>query len=99
MAKQKIKLETKPCYTVYVLKSLTTGKLYTGYTSDMVKRLKAHNSGRGGRFTKLNKPLELVYSEEYEERIVAIRRERELKTGKGRYFVKKLLKKQALDIS
>ncbi len=78
-------------YKVYVLKSEITGKFYTGFTNNLDRRIKEHNSGRGGRFTKLNKSLTLVYFEEYEERNLAMKRERELKTSKGRYFVKKIV--------
>ncbi len=78
-------------YHVYVLRSLINGKFYTGYTGDIEKRLKQHNSGSGGRFTKLNKPFELVYKEEYDDKYVAQKRERELKTSKGRYLVKKIV--------
>ena len=79
-------------WNVYVLRSLVNGKFYTGYTGDLEKRLKQHNSGQGGRFTKLNKPFELVYKEDFEDKYEAQKRERELKTGKGRYFVKKTVK-------
>ena len=78
-------------WNVYVLRSLVNGKFYTGYTGDFDKRLKAHNSGRGGRFTKLNKPFELVYKEDFEDKYTAQKRERELKTNKGRYWVKKIV--------
>ncbi len=78
-------------FHVYVLRSLINGKFYTGYTGDIEKRLKQHNSGSGGRFTKLNKPFELVYTEEYDDKYVAQKRERELKTSKGRYWVKKIV--------
>jgi len=77
---------------VYVLKSLVNGKLYTGYTGNIEKRLKQHNQGHGGRFTKLNKPFELVYKEDFDDKYVAQKRERELKTNKGRYFVRKTVK-------
>ncbi|MFA6602880.1 MAG: GIY-YIG nuclease family protein [Candidatus Shapirobacteria bacterium] len=79
-------------YYVYVLRSLVNGKFYTGYTGNFDRRLKEHNAGRGGRFTKLNKPFELVYREEFDDEYVAKKRERELKTSKGRYFVKKIVR-------
>jgi putative endonuclease len=80
---------------VYVLKSLINGKFYTGYTGNLDRRLVEHNSGRGGRFTKLNKPFELVYKEDFDNKYDASKRERELKTGKGRYYVKKLVGQSA----
>ena len=52
---------------------------YTGYTNDLEKRLKAHNEGKGAKYTKGRGPVELVYYEEYEDKSTAMRREWELK--------------------
>lgn len=41
------------------------GTLYTGWTNDLEKRLKAHNSGTGGKYTRTRCPVELVYVEEF----------------------------------
>jgi len=48
---------------VYILLT-STGKLYVGSTNDLRRRLKEHFSGRGGRFTRVNKPVKVVYVEE-----------------------------------
>lgn len=87
-----IEVELMPGWFVYVLRSLVNGKFYTGNTGDLERRLIEHNSGRGGRFTRLNKPFELVYKESFDDKYEAKKRERELKTGKGRYYVKKMVK-------
>ncbi|MDO9546239.1 MAG: galactokinase [Pelolinea sp.] len=55
------------------------GSFYTGWTIDLVKRLQAHNSGRGARYTRSHLPVSLVYYEELDNRADAMRRERELK--------------------
>ena len=52
---------------------------YTGYTNDLEKRLKAHNEGKGAKYTKGRGPVELVYYEEYEDKTFAMRREWEIK--------------------
>lgn len=52
---------------------------YTGYTNDLEKRLKAHNDGKGAKYTKGRGPVELVYYEEYEDKTSAMRREWEIK--------------------
>ena len=39
--------------------------LYTGWTNNLKKRLEAHNSGKGAKYTKNRRPVELVYFEEY----------------------------------
>lgn len=78
-------------FTVYVLKSLRNSKRYVGYTGKSAeKRLMEHNSG-ASKFTRLNKPFVLIYNETYEEKTEAIKREKFLKTGKGREFLDKVL--------
>ena len=52
---------------------------YTGYTNDLEKRIKAHNEGKGAKYTKGRRPVELVYYEEYEDKHSAMRREWEIK--------------------
>ncbi len=52
---------------------------YTGYTNDLEKRFKAHNEGKGAKYTKGRGPVELVYYEEYEDKHTAMRREWEIK--------------------
>lgn len=54
------------------------GKLYVGSTNDLEDRLREHQTMRGGRFTKLHQPVELVYSEEFDTYPEAFRRERQL---------------------
>ena len=39
------------------------GTLYTGWTNDLKKRIKAHNAGKGAKYTKTRRPVELVYFE------------------------------------
>jgi putative endonuclease len=51
------------------------GTYYTGWTNDLKKRLKAHNSGKGGKYTHSRFPVELVYSEAYPTQQEAQRRE------------------------
>jgi putative endonuclease len=75
-------------YYVYVLKSLTTGKLYIGQTQDLEARISSHNNGMSP-YTKNRGPWILVYKEEFSTRSQAMIREKFLKTGKGRDFLKK----------
>ncbi|MBR3631175.1 MAG: GIY-YIG nuclease family protein [Oscillospiraceae bacterium] len=55
------------------------GTLYTGWTNDLQKRLAAHNSGQGAKYTRSRKPVRLVYAEKHEDRRDAMRREVEIK--------------------
>ena len=41
------------------------GTLYTGWTNDLNKRIKAHNNGKGAKYTKPRLPVELVYAKEH----------------------------------
>ena len=77
-------------YYLYILKSSTTGKLYTGSTQNLEARLKAHNDGLSP-YTKGRGPWELLYSEELSTRSEAMKREKFLKTGKGKDFLKEIL--------
>jgi len=77
-------------YFVYVLRSELSGKLYTGSTEDLKKRVIEHNSGLSFS-TKNRGPWVVVHSESFETRAEAFRRERELKTGKGRDELRRIL--------
>ena len=70
-------------YFVYVLQSQPTGHFYTGSTSNLEQRIVQHNSGVT-RSTKNRGPWQLVYSEPWSSRSEAIRREKFLKSGRGR---------------
>jgi len=54
-------------------------KLYTGITNNLERRIKAHNSGNGCRFTRFRVPVELMYSEEVPTRPGALKREARIK--------------------
>ncbi|MDY6918113.1 MAG: GIY-YIG nuclease family protein [Chloroflexota bacterium] len=73
---------------VYVLRSLKNGRLYIGSTNDLERRTREHNSGKS-RYTRSTRPFELVYQEDFGERIEARRRELFLKSGKGREFLRR----------
>ncbi|MCW8811776.1 MAG: GIY-YIG nuclease family protein [Ignavibacteriaceae bacterium] len=75
-------------YYTYVLYSQKFDKLYIGHTSNLQKRLVEHNAGRS-RFTKSYIPWELVYYKEFPTRSLAMKREKELKSHKGRDFIRK----------
>ena len=77
-------------FSVYILKSLSSGKLYTGYTSNLEQRINAHNNGKSP-YTKNRGPWKLIYSEVFESRGDAMKREQFLKSGKGRALLKSLI--------
>lgn len=63
---------------VYILQC-GDGSLYTGCTDDVQRRLAAHRSGRGAKYTRGRLPLELVYQEAVPDRSAALRREAAIK--------------------
>ena len=84
-------------FYTYIIQSKSTGKIYTGQTCDLVKRLRQHNDPdcKIGVYTKKNKgPWKLFYYEKFNTRSDAIKREKQLKSGKGREFIKKVVLKK-----
>jgi len=63
---------------VYILRCVD-GTYYTGWTSDVTRRVAAHNAGRGGRYTRMRRPVTLVYQEEAADRASAMKREAGIK--------------------
>ena len=55
------------------------GSLYTGWTNDLEKRLKAHNAGTGAKYTKMRYPVFLKHAETFETRSDAQKREHQIK--------------------
>ena len=64
------------------------GSLYKGHTKDVEKRYSQHLCGQGAEHTKKYKPIKLVYWEECETREHAVEREKFLKSGGGREWLK-----------
>jgi len=52
----------KDSWYVYIIKSTVTGKLYTGVSNNVAARLKAHNEGKGAKYTRAGRPWKLVFS-------------------------------------
>ena len=77
---------------VYVIKSLKNERLYVGSTNDIKRRLKEHNDGVGGKYTKDNRPFKLVFYEVFLNKKDAMKDELFFKTGYGREVLKTKLK-------
>ena len=76
-------------FTVYVLHSQKFDKIYIGFTTDIEKRLFAHNHPSNKGWTKSFQPWEIIYSEEFETKEEAMDREKQLKSYRGREFIRK----------
>lgn len=79
-------------YYVYVLRSKKSGQWYTGFTADLRKRLNEHNSNINA-YTKGRGPFELIYYEAYKHKTDARSREKQLKSGPGKRYLKERLKR------
>ena len=70
-------MNTKIGYVYILLCSDNT--LYTGWTNDLECRIRTHNAGTGAKYTKMRLPVKLVYSEIFNTKSEAIKREIEIK--------------------
>lgn len=75
-------------FYTYVLKSLKDNKLYIGFSEDLKKRLAEHNKGLV-EATQSRRPLKIVYYEACVDKKKAVEREKVLKTGFGRLYLKR----------
>ena len=72
----------------YILKC-SDGSLYTGWTNHLEERIQAHNEGRGAKYTRSRRPVELIYYERMETKEESMRRE---------YAIKQLNRQQKLEL-
>ncbi len=79
-------------FTLYILYSEKIDHFYVGYTNNIVRRLKEHNTVRG-KYTDRGIPWELVYTENYETKQEAKNREAEIKAKKSRTYIQQLIAK------
>jgi putative endonuclease len=63
---------------VYIIKCID-GSLYTGSTNDLKSRFEKHKSGKGAKYTRSHKPERIVFFKKYAKKIVAFKKEREIK--------------------
>ncbi len=84
----KVKNSMNKLSYVYILKC-SDDTLYTGWTVDLCKRIKKHNTGQGAKYTRGRSPVKLVYLESFSNKIDAQKKE---------YSIKQLSKKQKLKL-
>lgn len=82
-------------YYFYVL-LCRDGSFYGGFTTDLVKRVAAHNAGKGAKYTRTHRPVELIYHEEFADKSRALKAEYAFKhqsrTQKENYLKRKGLR-------
>jgi putative endonuclease len=81
-------------YFVYALSSLSRDYIYVGISDDVDRRFSQHNAGYE-KTTKPYRPFKLIYKEQFSSRPEARKREKYLKSGSGKEFLKSLLVSQA----
>jgi putative endonuclease len=74
-------------YFVYAIRSLVDGRIYVGLTGDVEKRIKQHNDGKT-QSTRPYRPWKLIHQESFENRKDARAREKYLKSGSGKEYLK-----------
>jgi len=65
-------------YIVYILEC-SDETFYTGFTNNLTDRVKRHNSGRGAKYTKHRSPVSVIYTEEFDTKSEAMKREWQIK--------------------
>ncbi|MFA6458197.1 MAG: GIY-YIG nuclease family protein [Patescibacteria group bacterium] len=76
-------------FTIYIIQN-EAGKKYIGFTQNLARRLEEHSNPTGKKrgWTRLRGPWKLIHKEEFENKTEALKREKYLKTGVGREFLK-----------
>ena len=78
-------------FYTYVLYSEKYGRIYVGFTSNPEARLIHHNHPQNDGWTGKYKPWKMIYSEAHESKGEAMKREKQLKSARGRQFIKSIL--------
>jgi putative endonuclease len=65
-------------FYIYIVEC-ADGTYYTGWTTDPPRREKQHNAGTGARYTRMRRPVKMIYIEEQTDKISALKRERAIK--------------------
>ena len=80
-------------FVVYILFSKDYDKTYVGFTSNLIERFKSHNYLSKKGYTIKFRPWQVVYVEFFTTKSEALKKEKLLKSGKGREFIKEIISK------
>jgi len=78
-------------FTVYALYSEKYNKIYIGVTSNIQQRMLSHNQLSKKGWTVRFRPWVVVHTEEFQDKQLALKREKQLKTAKGREFIREII--------
>ena len=84
-------------FWVYILFSTRIQKTYVGFTSNLELRIASHNEFGKKDWTSKHRPWTLIHSEIFDSKTEAMAREKFLKSGKGRVWIKELLTSKNID--
>ena len=76
-------------YFVYAIKSVNRNYIYAGLTNDIERRVAEHNAGKN-KTTKPYRPFKLIYSESFSTKVEARKKEKYLKSGIGKEYLKNI---------
>jgi putative endonuclease len=79
-------------FVTYALYSVKFDILYIGFTQDLISRFRSHNSLANSGFTVKYRPWKVIYVDFFETKTAAMQREKELKSNRGRMFLRELIK-------
>ena len=80
-------------FVVYILYSEKYDKIYVGYSSDIINRMKSHNIYSKKGYTLRFRPWKVIHIEFYQDQKLAMKREKWFKSGIGREFITMNIKK------
>ena len=80
-------------FVVYILFSQDYGKTYVGFTSNLIERYKSHNYLSKKGYTIKFRPWQVIYVEFFTTKFEALKKEKLLKSGKGRELIKEIISK------
>jgi putative endonuclease len=79
-------------FVAYALYSAAFDQLYIGFTSDLISRFHSHNSLANSGYTVRYRPWKVIHVEFFETKAEAMKREKELKSSRGRQFLRQIVK-------
>ncbi len=85
-------------YAVYIMYSKRCDKIYIGYTSDLISRFLSHNRLGHKGWTIKYRPWQVIYCEFYTEKLAAMNREKQLKGGKAREWIRERIKGEYAEV-
>ena len=82
---------------VYILQSLKNQRFYIGSTNNLDRRIVEHNSGKS-KYTKFSRPYKLVFSQNFDDLVIARKVEYKLKQFKSRKFVFDIIESGKIEV-